>query len=103
MKRVVVSLIIFTFVASTAFAISGGNPYKGRVLFKKSCVPCHKMGTEAGTLSPSDKTMAQWDRYFNVKKRKHPGSVFVDLSQKDRLDIWQFVYDFAADTDHPQT
>ena len=102
MKRTFVLLIVFTFVVSTAFAISGGNPRKGRMLFKKSCKPCHTMYDSVGPyLSPSDKTMAQWDRYF--KKRKHPGSVFDDLPEKDKIDIWQFVFDYAADTDQPQS
>jgi len=102
MKRMFVLLIVFTFVASTAFAISGGNPRKGRMLFKKNCKPCHHMGSsKAASLSPSDKTMKQWDRYF--KKLKHPGSVLVDMPQKDTIDIWQFVFDYAADTDQPQS
>lgn len=102
MKNMLILLIIFTFVASTAFAISGGNPHKGRVLFKKSCKPCHNMdGSEAGHLSPSNKTMAQWDRYF--KKGKHSGTLFSDLNEKDKTDIWQFMFDYAADTDQPQS
>ncbi|WP_303722122.1 cytochrome c [Malonomonas rubra] len=102
MKKIFILLKIFTVVSSTAFAISGGNPSKGRALFKKSCKPCHYMhSSEGGYLSPSDKTMNQWDRFF--KKGKHPRTVFDDLSEKEITDIWQFMFDFAADTDQPQS
>lgn len=101
MKKIFVLLVITIFTVSTAFAISGGNPRKGRSLFKKNCKSCHVKGAEGGVISPLDKTMEKWDTFF--KKGEHPGSIFTDLSEKDKTDIWQLMFDYAVDTDQPDS
>ncbi|MCL2908821.1 c-type cytochrome [Shewanella aquimarina] len=95
-------LLAFT-VGGQAYAVDGGNPKKGKHLYKKECKACHSKGDAAGELTPMSKTMSQWDRYFKRDMHKVKPEVFEKLSEKDRLDIQQFLYDHAADSDQPQT
>ena len=98
-----VGLILTAFTATSVLAIEGGNSRKGKHLYKKSCKVCHDKGGEGGELTPMAKTMAQWDRYFKKKAKKHPGDVFQKTKAKDLKDINQFLYDSAADSPSPAT
>ncbi|MDH3998863.1 MAG: cytochrome c [Desulfuromonadales bacterium] len=94
-------LTLCLFIASTTLAAQGGNPRKGKHLFKKNCKVCHSSGGEGGEVTPMTKTMSQWDRMF--KKNKHDAEAWKNLSEKDLKDIQQFLYDHAADSEQPQT
>ena len=98
-----VGLILAAFTATSVLAIDGGNSRKGKHLYKKNCKVCHNKGGEGGELTPMSKTMAQWDRYFKKKAKKHPGDVFSKTKAKDVKDINQFLYDSAADSPAPAT
>jgi mono/diheme cytochrome c family protein len=99
MKKTLILLILIAFAAMTAFAMSGGNPRKGRSLFKKNCKSCHVVGAEGGAISPLSKTMKQWDKFF--KKGKHPGTIWESLSDTEKANIGQYLFDNAIDTHHP--
>jgi len=101
-KKIVAVFALLSLVASVAFAVEGGNPKKGKFLYKKTCKVCHDEGGKGGKLTPLSKTMSQWDRVF---KKGHDGGAdaWADLSEQDLLDINQFLYDHAADSDQPQT
>lgn len=101
MKKMMLLLLIVAFAVSSAFAIEGGNPRKGKYLFKKNCKTCHTEGAEGGALTPLSKTMAQWDRFF--KENKHPNDALSNIAEQDLLDINQFLYDHAVDSDQPET
>lgn len=104
MKKLVKPLLFLTlvaFVATSALASEGGNPRKGKYLFKKTCKACHSENGAGGDLTPMSKTQAQWDRFF--KKKKHNPDGFKDVSDKDLKDIQQFLFDHAADSPQPQT
>lgn len=90
-------------MGAQAHAADGGNPKKGKHLYKKQCKSCHSAGDAAGEITPMTKTMAQWDRFFIRNKHKAQPDVFEKLSEKKLLDIQQFLYDHAADSDQPQT
>ena len=94
-------LFLTIFIASSVMAAEGGNPRKGKHLFKKNCKACHSSGAEGGEITPMSKTQAQWDRFF--KKSKHPEEGWKSMSEKDLQDIHQFLYDHAADSPQPQT
>jgi len=104
MKRMAGIILIMTliaFCASLTLAAEGGNPRKGKYLYKKNCKTCHVAGAEGGELTPLSKTQAQWDRFFEKKGSKcaeHAG-----VSGQDVKDIQQFLYDHAADSDQPET
>lgn len=97
---VAVSLVVFTTTA--ALAAQGGNPKKGKYLFKKSCKSCHVAGAEGKAMTPLSKTQAQWDRFF--EKGGHPKQeAWKALSPQDVKDVHQFLFDHAADSDQPET
>lgn len=101
--KVIACLALCIFAASAAFAVDGGNPKKGKYLYKKSCKACHVEGAEGGALTPLNKTQAQWDRFFEKDKHSAKASAWSDLSEQDLLDIQQFLFDHAADSDQPET
>ncbi|PLX85514.1 MAG: cytochrome C oxidase Cbb3 [Desulfuromonas sp.] len=100
--KVIALLAVVAFAATSAFAVEGGNPKKGKYLYKKNCKVCHSEGGEGGKMTPLSKTMSQWDRFFKKGHRAKP-EVFEGKPEKDLLDIHQFLYDHAADSDQPQT
>ena len=104
MKKVLKSVLALGLVAlftTSVLAADGGNPRKGKHLFKKTCKTCHSAGGEGGDLTPMSKTMKQWDRVF--EKQDHNMDAWKGLSEQDLKDINQFLYDFAADSDQPAT
>lgn len=104
MKKMIKPLLFLTlaaFIATSAMAAEGGNPRKGKHLFKKSCKSCHSSGGEGGEVTPMSKTQSQWDRIFD--KKKHDEDAWKDLSEQDLKDIQQFLFDHAADSPQPQT
>ena len=104
MKKLIKPVLFLTlaaFVATAALASEGGNPRKGKHLFKKTCKTCHGSGAAGGELTPMSKTQAQWDRFFD--KKKHNTEGWKDLSDQDLKDIQQFLFDHAADSPQPQT
>jgi len=102
-RRLIVFLLLIALAAGSAFAAEGGNPKKGKYLFKKTCKACHSEGEKAGDLTPMTKTQAQWDRFFDRDGHKDQPDAWKDLSEKDLKDIQQFLFDHAADSPQPQT
>ncbi|BDY06167.1 cytochrome c [Ferrimonas sp. YFM] len=96
------AVLLLTVSAGLA-AAEGGNPKKGKHLYKKHCKACHSQNSEAMELTPMSKTMAQWDRFFQRNKHKAKPEVFQGLSDQALKDIQQFLYDHAADSDQPAT
>jgi len=104
MKKFVKPVLFLTlaaFIATSAMAAEGGNPRKGKHLFKKTCKSCHSSDGAGGEVTPMTKTQAQWDRLFD--KKKHGEEAWKGLSDQDLKDIQQFLYDHAADSPQPQT
>ena len=104
MKKIVTPVIILAlaaFLATTALAAEGGNPRKGKHLYKKSCKECHSKDGKGGEVTPMTKTMKQWDRFF--EKLQHNPEGLKGLSEQDLKDIQQFLYDHAADFPQPET
>lgn len=102
MAGIIVTLILLALCTSFAMAAEGGNPKKGKYLYKKSCKSCHVDGGEGGEMTPLSKTQAQWDRFFEKKGKacaEHAGGI----SEKDVKDIQQFLFNHAADSDQPET
>ncbi len=102
MKKVVgiaMSLVLVAGMATSALSAEGGNPRKGKALFKKSCKECHSQGGSGGEVTPMSKTMQQWDRLF--EKFEHQPAL--NISPEDLKDIQQFLYDHAADSPQPAT
>lgn len=96
-------LLTGVLIATLAVASSGGNPKKGKYLYKKSCKSCHGDGTEGKKLTPLSKTQAQWNRFFEKDKHKDKADAWTQFGEQDLKDIQQFLFDHAADSDQPET
>jgi hypothetical protein len=99
-------LLIFFFIIfclSFTFAKETGNPRKGKYLYRKNCLFCHKYGTD-NQLSPNSKTMEQWKAAFKKEKIKtYPCAKahWSKLSEGDILDIFTHMYSHASDSPQP--
>ncbi|MGS0676860.1 c-type cytochrome [Shewanella sp. 125m-1] len=102
-SKIGIGLALALSLGLQAQAADGGNPKKGKHLYKKECKACHSKGDVWGEITPMTKTMSQWDRFFKRMKHKGDQEAFNALSEKDLKDIQQFLYDHAADSDQPQT
>jgi cytochrome c5 len=103
-SRTFLALLLATVLASSlALASEGGNPKKGKFLFKKNCKECHSSGAAGGEVTPLSKTQAQWDRFFETDKHSKSTDAVKNVSPEEMKDIQQFLYDHAADSDQPQT
>jgi mono/diheme cytochrome c family protein len=101
--KVGIAIAIALSLGSQVMATDGGNPKKGKHLYKKECKACHSVNSEGPELTPMTKTMSQWDRFFTRDMHKAKPAVFEPISKKDLKDIQQFLYDHAADSDQPAT
>ena len=101
-KLITIVAIVAT-ATTAAFAVEGGNPRKGKYLYKKNCKVCHVDGAEGGKLTPMDKTQSQWERFFERDKHKDHPDAWANFSEGDLKDIHQYLYDHAADSDQPET
>jgi mono/diheme cytochrome c family protein len=101
-RKLVAGLALLTLTATSALAAQGGNPKKGKFLYKKNCKSCHEAGAEGKALRPLTKTQAQWIRFCDTGN--HPkADAWKGLSEQDIKDINQYLYDHAADSDQPET
>jgi mono/diheme cytochrome c family protein len=106
MKKIATTVAFLAFISfstGAALAADGGNPKKGKYLYKKSCKSCHVDGEEGGVLTPLSKTMRQWDRFFEKDGHKAKADAWKQFSEQDIKDIQQFLFDHAVDSDQPET
>ncbi len=101
--KLIVCLALAATTATVALAAEGGNPKKGKYLYKKSCKACHATEAEGKELTPLSKTQAQWDRFFDKGDHPNKAEAWKGLSEQDIKDINQFLFDHAADSDQPET
>ncbi len=101
--KILIMLMIVVFTATSALAVKGGNPKKGKYLYKKHCKACHSEGSAGGELTPMSKTMSQWDRMLEKNKHKGGQEAWDNMKPQEIKDINQFLFDHAADSPSPQT
>ena len=106
---VLVMAVFFTVIwAGISFAgdLDGGNERKGKYTYRKVFNACQQRGeieSSNPVLSPSDKTMAQWERMFTKKKFEDfkCAEEWSKLSETDLLDIYAYLHKHAADSPTP--
>ena len=81
----------------------GGNPKKGKYLWKKNCKSCHVDAAEGPELSPNVKTQKQWDRFFEKDQNEIVNEKCKSFSENKLHDIQHYMYDHAMDSDSPET
>lgn len=98
-------LVVGLFTATSAYAaIEGGDARKGKDLAKEKCKYCHITGAEGGTMTPLSKTQRQWERFYSKDKHNKlaPGA-WDKINPNELIDIMQFMYNHAADSEQPMT
>ena len=109
MKKIIltVTALIFMFTsAGLVLAGDKGNKRKGKYTYRKVYKACQARGevdAPKPIVNPDAKTQAQWTRTFEKKdfalfKCKQEWDA---LSEKDLLDIYTYLYSFAADSPTP--
>lgn len=87
------------------FDAAAGDPGKGRYVFRR-CLACHKK-EKAKIISPADRTMAAWERYFadDFKKFKKDMPQFdtYGFTTGQMEDLHKFVLQYALDAQKPKT
>lgn len=109
-KQTLMGICVVVILASyigISVAAEVGNARKGRFLFRQECRPCHMENpigaVPAHYLGPDAKTQAEWtavfDAYTEMPCVEHWGD---KLSEQDRLDIFQYMYNGALDSPTPE-
>ncbi|MEW6670738.1 MAG: cytochrome c family protein [Thermodesulfobacteriota bacterium] len=98
-------LLVFCFSAA-ATAMEKGNDRKGKYAYRKiykSCQARGAVGSSVPSISPADKTQAQWNQVFDNKKFDEFGckEEWSKLSDKEVIDIYTYLHSFAADSPTP--
>lgn len=101
--KLIVGLFLLVATVTAVTAAEGGNPKKGKFLYKKTCRSCHAAGSEGQALTPMSKTQAQWDRHFQKGTHPDKAKTLKGLSEQDLKDIQQYLINHAADSDQPET
>lgn len=100
-------VVILVSYIGISVAAEMGNARKGRFLFRQECRTCHMENpvgaVPAHYLGPDAKTQAEWtavfDAYSELPCVEHWGE---KLSEQDRLDIFQYLYNGALDSPTPE-
>jgi hypothetical protein len=102
LRTVAIAFVIITLLSTFVSAVEMGNPRKGKYLYRKNCLSCHKFGTE-NQLGPNSKTMDEWKTSFKKEKiQTYPcKSHWKKLSDDDVLDIFSHMYSHASDSPQP--
>lgn len=92
----------------SVYAVEGpdGNKRKGKYTYRKvykACAAAGEVESATPTISPADKTMAQWKNIFESKNFGEFGcqANWDGLSDKDVLDIYSYFYHHAKDSPTP--
>jgi hypothetical protein len=108
-KKIVFMLTAFVFVFSTvgiSLALEKGNKRKGKYTYRKVYKACYERGevdSKTPSISPADKTMAQWTTIFESKDLNQFGCEedWSQLSEVAVTDIYTYLHDHAADSPTP--
>ena len=101
MGTIFIILIFLLTAIGVVMADDQGNARKGKYLFRKNCRTCHVEGGDAKELSPMSKTQAEWQTAFDSYKQLQCVATWEALSDKDRADMFAYLYGHAFDSPSP--
>jgi hypothetical protein len=102
---IVASLFLLTAVG-TVFALEKGNKRKGKYTYRKVYQACNERGevdSAVPSISPADKTQAEWADIFENGKLDEFGceEEWNAMSETDMSDIYAYMYEHASDSPTP--
>jgi cytochrome c2 len=105
-SRIVISLLIFiSFIGPSMVLAKEGNARKGKYLYRKHCLTCHKAGATGDNvgkpLSPISKTQAEWVEIFKNHKKLSCSDQWAKRKAKDIKDIYAHLWGHAFDSPSP--
>ena len=108
-KKVILTIAAFVFVFSTigvGLAMDKGNKRKGKYTYRKVYKACFERGeveSKTPSISPADKTQAEWTSLFESQDFSQLGcrDDWAKLSEKEVTDIYTYMYEHAADSPTP--
>lgn len=103
MKRIISLLMILAMVLAVTSLSYAASSRRGKKVFTKVCGACHIKGSDAGTLKPSKKTMAQWKRFVDKNDHDTDKHVLDDMAAKDKKNLLKFLQEYALDADTIET
>lgn len=111
-KKIIICMLAVLFVmTSTAVCFAeapSGNKRKGKYTYRKvyqACSERGEVGSKKPPISPSDKTMAQWERLFDNKDFSEfkCSQEWNALTEQEVMDIYAYLHGYAADSPSPAT
>ena len=85
------AVFLMVLLGFSSLAEAKGNWKKGRIYYKMVCTECHKEQA-GGVISPSEKTKAEWNDYFEInihgpqdEPAKYAASYFVSREYRESI------------------
>ena len=108
-KKIILTIMALAFVFSTVgagLALDKGNKRKGKYTYRKVYKACFQRGeveSKTPSISPADKTQAEWTSLFETRDFSQLGcrDEWAQLSEKEVTDIYTYMYEHAADSPTP--
>jgi hypothetical protein len=109
MKKMIVTIIALIFMVTSAgllFAGEMGNKRKGKYTYRKvykACMARGEVDSPKPLVNPDAKTQDEWTKTFEAKAfgEFQCTPEWEALSEKDLMDIYTYLYSFAADSPTP--
>ena len=100
------ALIFVLMTTAAAFAMDMGNKRKGKYTYRKvykACMARGEVDSAKPVVNPDAKTRAQWTRVFEKQDFEDfgCGQEWGQLSEKELMDIYAYLWNFAADSPTP--
>jgi hypothetical protein len=101
-----VVILLLVCLAVAASAMEKGNERKGKYTYRKIYKSCQTRGevqSSVPSISPADKTQAQWTQVFDGRKFAEFGCTeeWSKLSDNELSDIFSYLHSYAADSPTP--
>jgi cytochrome c1 len=104
-KKMMLLLIFISFLGPVVATAAEGNARKGKYLYRKYCLKCHKAGATGDRvgkpLSPISKTQAQWEVVFKNHEGLTCNDQWAKRKAKDIKDIYAHLWGHAFDSPSP--
>ena len=102
----VLAIFLSICFAGTSLAAELGNKRKGKYTYRKVYKACQQRGEVESTkppINPDAHTQAEWEKLFASEKFDAFGcsEEWEQLSDKDLLDIYTYLYSHASDSPTP--
>ena len=108
-RKIILTVMALFFMFSAvgvSFALDKGNKRKGKYTYRKVYKACFERGavdSQTPSISPADKTQAEWDAVFTSKDFAQFGceEEWSNLDETQVTDIYTYLYEHAFDSPTP--